>query len=124
MAEVGESGALELFPAEDGDRGSFIQRVAANARAGNDDFLYRSRRLGACVVERREGEDQGERGGGSLCHASGKGSDTPRPDAGRPSPKSREGGGAISAPSKAFDNQAACSDSHINPEVPHRSAGF
>ena len=124
MARKPRDTSREGTCADAGDRGSFIQRVAANARAGNDDFLDRSFPLGACVVERREGEDKCRCGGGSLSQASGNGSDTSRPDAGSPSPESLKGRRAISAPSKAFDNQSACSDSHINPEVPHRSAGF
>ena len=41
VAEIRKAGALKLVSADLQDRGGFVDRVAADARAGDDDFVYR-----------------------------------------------------------------------------------
>ena len=45
VAEIRESGLIELFSPDVHDRGRLVQRVSANSRAGDDDLLYRFVRI-------------------------------------------------------------------------------
>ena len=69
VAEIGEAAALQAAPGDLQDRGRFVDRITANARAGYHDFVDRRvlasiRNLGEC--SNTQGKKDGGRGRSSA----------------------------------------------------------